>query len=164
MKIDAEFIANNDYFDVIEPVWDAVSIYDGPDQYKADLASFSDSQRFLVACHWCTSEVNNGGLYQFYSNSTGIVWADALEGFRAVGLLELADIIEESAKRLGGAPSFYREDRERALYELKPEFEDLDDRFYKFEREVSIDSALTDYMRQHAEEFEYPRPLGTDGA
>jgi hypothetical protein len=155
--ISAKFIAENNSFAVIEAVWDDVSIYDGHAKYKEDLSRYSEPQRLLHACHWYISEVNNGGHHQFYSNSTGIVWAEALHGFRVAGLQEVAEILEESVTRMGGAPSFDREERQRTLEELDPDFEDLDDRFYKVERQVSLEDALTDYMRKHAKSFELPR-------
>ena len=74
-------IDGDDYFAVIEPVFWSVSIYDGPEKYESDLASFSNEQRLLLAYHWYLSEVNNGGHDQFYYNSTGIVWRDALKAF-----------------------------------------------------------------------------------
>src|SRR4030095_12655996 len=89
-------IDGDDYFAVIEPVFWSVSIYHGPDRYEKDLAQFSNEQRFVLACHWYCSEVNNGGHHQFYWNSTGIVWRDALNGFRTIGLLDAAEIIEHS--------------------------------------------------------------------
>jgi hypothetical protein len=46
-----------------------------------------------------------------------------------------------------GVPSFDRDERHRTLEKLAPNFNDLDDRFYKLEGEVSVEGALTNYMR-----------------
>jgi hypothetical protein len=50
-------------------------------------------------------QVNNGGHDQFYFNSTGIVWLDALKAFRELGQSEVVAIIEASVQWLGGNPS-----------------------------------------------------------
>ena len=44
---------------------------------------------------WYIAEVNNGGHDQFYFNSTGIVWKDALAGFGELGIDEAVEIIQE---------------------------------------------------------------------
>ena len=162
--ISAKFIAENNSFAVIEPVWDDVNIYEGLSKYKEDLSRYSEPQRLLHACHWYIVEVNNGGHHQFYSNSTGIVWAEALHGFRAAGLQEVAEVLEESVTRMGGAPSFNREERQRTLGTLNPNFEDLDGRFYKVAGQLSLENALTDYMRKHVTSFELPRRLNNGDA
>lgn len=156
VEINAKFIAENDSSAVIEPVWNSVSIYDGLRKYNEDLSSFSEQQRLMLACHWYIAEVNNGGHHQFYSNSTGIVWADALHGFRAAGLPQVADILDESIVRMGGAPSFDREERQSTLTRLDPNFEDLDDRFYALEGQISVEAFLTAYVRANSRAFEVP--------
>jgi hypothetical protein len=155
-RISAKFIAENDSFAVIDPVWNSVSIYDGLRKYNEDLSRFSEHQRLVLACHWYIAEVNNGGHHQFYSNSTGIVWADALHGFRAVGLPQVADILDESIIRMGGAPCFDRDERQRTLERLEPNFDDLDKRFYALDGQVSIEASLTAYMRANSRAFELP--------
>jgi len=40
----------------------------------------------LYCGHRCQSEVTNGGLYQFFSNTTGLLAPEALFGFREIGL------------------------------------------------------------------------------
>lgn len=88
-----------------------MSIYDGEEQYQRDLEGFTAPQRYLFALQWYLAEVNNGGHDQFYSNSTGIVWEDAMNGAREMGMEELYGIIRESADRMGGKPAKEREDR-----------------------------------------------------
>lgn len=80
VKIDDATIDKSTPFEIVEPAWNAANIYDSVDEYDRSLASFSKEQRLLVAVSWYIAEVNNGGHAQFYGNSTGIVWPDALEG------------------------------------------------------------------------------------
>jgi hypothetical protein len=145
-------IDGDDYFVVIEPVFLAVSIYDGPETYENDLAKFSKQQRHVLACHWYLSEVNNGGHDQFYDNSTGVVWLDAKEGFNAIGASAVAEIITESAQRLRGRPSFDREERQHQL-ELSKPLDDLDDKLFDFEKQVDLDAKLSDYIRKNRSKF-----------
>ena len=92
---------DDDPMAVIDPVWWRGNIYDGPEAYEGSLGSFTKAQRFVWAMLWYDAEVNNGGHDQFYGNSTGIVWRDALSGFEAIGAPEAAAILRESANRLG---------------------------------------------------------------
>src|SRR5689334_19584479 len=100
ITIDADTIAKGDLSSIIEPVWWTAHIYGTLAIYEASLKSFSHSQRIIFALQWYQAEVDNGGHDQFYFNSTGIVWPDALAGFDAIGVPEGATIIRESAKRL----------------------------------------------------------------
>jgi Domain of unknown function (DUF4375) len=146
-------IDGDDYFPVVKPVFWSVSIYDGPEKYESDLANFSTEQRLVLAYHWYLSEVNNGGHYQFYDNSTGIVWPDALKAFRAIGHQEVVTIIEESALRLGGDPSLDREARQRQLEDMHPDFEDLDQELFKLEEQPDFDRKALEFIRAHRNRF-----------
>lgn len=150
--IDQKMIATTDNpFSLIEPVWWGANIYDSYKDYESSLAKFSRGQRLFFAIQWYAEEVDNGGHDQFYSNSTGIVWADALKGFREIGFSEAEAILGESAKRMGGQPPFDREERNKVLDVKMPKFKDLDDRFYKVE--ANLDAKMLDYARKHPKEF-----------
>jgi hypothetical protein len=84
-KIDDKVMETRDPMKVIDPLWWTVSIYDSKEKYEKDLKSFSFHQRAVFALMWYMAEVNNGGHSQFYSNSTGIVWEDAMDGFELIG-------------------------------------------------------------------------------
>jgi hypothetical protein len=147
-EIDAD-----DYFVVIEPVFLAVSVYDGPVRYEEDLARFSNEQRLMLACHWYLSEVNNGGHDQFYYNSTGIVWKDTLKAFAAIEAAEAVAIVKESIRRLGGNPSLDREERQEQVDRLNPQFDDLDNELFKLEVRFDFDAAVLGFIRAHRQKF-----------
>jgi len=84
------------------------------------------------------AEVNNGGHCQFYSNSIGIVWEDAMEGFELIGLLKGKAIVDETVRRFGTRPSFDREERGNALDLIDDDFADLDSDFYNLDARVDI--------------------------
>lgn len=149
--VDDAVISSNDDFRVIEPVWWSVSIYDGEKQYNKDLERFSKPQRYVFAIEWYLSEVNNGGHDQFYSNSTGIVWEDAMKGFQEIGATENYNIIKESAIMLGGKPNKDREKRQDELDKYEPNFSELDDRYYASEN--SMFEKLHAYIMTNSKDF-----------
>ncbi|MBD0380179.1 DMP19 family protein [Paenibacillus sedimenti] len=151
LVIDDSVINSNDVFKIIEPLWWSVSIYEGEDQYNKDLSRFSSPQQYIFAIQWYLSEVNNGGHYQFYDNSTGIVWQEAMNGFKEINLIEFYDLIKESTIRLGGNPSKDRDERQGKLEEYEPDFEDLDTKLYELEDNLEI--YLMDYIRSNRSDF-----------
>lgn len=153
IKIDDAVIDKDDYFAIIDPVWWSVSIYDGEKVYEENLKRFSREQRYVFAIAWYIAEVHNGGHDQFYSNSTGIVWRDALAGYKAVGLNEAADILQQSATLMGGNPSLDRTTRETQLLERAPDFEQLDRRFYKVQESADFEKAIMTYIRANRRAF-----------
>lgn len=137
---------------IIEPVWFSVSIYDGEERYNSDLAGFSMPQRYVFAIQWYLAETYNGGHDQFFFNSTGVVWRDALSGFKTIGLTDCADILSEAAKRMGGEPPSDREERWDVMDKLQPDFGDLDRRLYAID-EQDMYGKLMDYIRSNKEAF-----------
>jgi hypothetical protein len=152
-EIGDQVIDGGDYFAVIEPVFWSVSIYDGLQRYEEDIARFSKEQRLVLAYHWYLSEVNNGGHYQFYDNSTGIVWPDALKAFAAIGAEDVVAIIEASISRLGGNPSLDREERQQQLEQMNPAFEDLDSELFKLEENIGFDDKVLRFIRANRQQF-----------
>ncbi len=151
--VDAEVIAGADLFSIIEPLWWTVDIYGPFADYEASLLRYSRGQRLLHAVRWYMIEVNNGGHDQFYFNSTGIVWKDALDGLIQIGAGGIADVLRESASRLGGEPPVDRRRRQELLEALKPNFEDLDEAFYTAQHSEDLDHLMLDYARRHPTEF-----------
>jgi hypothetical protein len=152
IKIDDAVIDKDDYFAIIDPVWWSVSIYDGEKVYEEDLKKFSREQRYVFAILWHAAEVNNGGHEQFYANSTGVVWRDALAGYKAIGLNEAAAILEQSAEIMGGNPSLDRATRETQLGR-NLDFEMVDQRFFKLQETTNFDKALLAYIRANRRAF-----------
>jgi len=70
-------------------------------------------------------EVNNGGHFQFFDNSTGIVWEDALNGLKEFGMEELADNFKKVVDLFGGNIPFDRELRWEAMDKMSEDFEEL---------------------------------------
>src|SRR4051794_7293410 len=127
------------YWSVVEPFWDAVSIYDGPGEFARQFRAIPAKAGHLLAAHWCQSEVCNGRLHQFFTNSTGVLAPEALAAFRAIGLAEWAAILAEAMRFFGEPYPREQADRQELLAgrrgrrreEWDPFFA-LDDRFYSW--------------------------------
>ncbi len=153
VQVDDDTIAAGDPSVVMHPVWWRANIYDGPVAYELSLEQFSRAQRLVFAVLWYTREVNNGGHRQFYSNSTGIVWKDALEGFEELGVSHAANILRISAERMGGSPSLDRQERQEKMESQEPEFQDLDEAFWDLQKTVNLDEVVIKYIRTRPADF-----------
>lgn len=142
-------------WELIQPLWYTVSIYDGLDEYNQDLKPFSDAQRKILALFWYDSEVCNGGHDQFFSNSTGIVWKDAMECMQMMGADKYAQNLQKAVDMFGGSIPFERYDRNIALEKLyeNEEFDDFRqiDEFYYGEE--CINQLMDEYVKLHAADF-----------
>lgn len=148
-------IDQDDVYNIIEPLMWNVDIYSGEIGYNQSIKNYSDEQKYIFAIWEYLLEVNNGGHTQFYYNSTGIVWEDAMNGFQEIGMTEYYDIIKESVSRFGENPSKDRQKRQFQLDKLTSQFDDLDDRFYKLQEDKSIEEALLKYINDNRERFYY---------
>src|SRR5262249_3817375 len=83
--------------------------------FLARMHSVPRKVQLLYSAHWCQSEVENGGFYQFFSNTTGIVAPEAQEGFVAVGLPDCAKALAEAMNYFG---SHYPRNRSSRLDQL----------------------------------------------
>lgn len=145
------------YWQAIEPVWQQMSIYDGPDVFLDQLRSIQPEQGHLFAAHWCHSEVCNGGFHQFFTNPTGVLAPEAAAGFRAIGLEGCAKLIEQAMAYFGlpyPREHFVRvEQLERVPGNTRAEwdpFYQLDDAFYRLldEENGGYERAANDYARR----------------
>jgi hypothetical protein len=125
---------------LIEPIWESVSIYEGPETFVRQFGRLRPEVGRLFAAHWCHSEVCNGGFHQFFWNSTGVLAPEAVAGFHAIGLTTSAAVVAE-AMQWFGVP--YPRDRDERCDRLETlprgrgrdrvewdPFADLDERFY----------------------------------
>jgi hypothetical protein len=97
------------YWELVEPLFDIVDI-DSPEAFIASIQGLNPLVINLFAAHFCLSEIHNGGFLQFFLNSTGILAPEAIEGFRAIGMPQLAAVVSEASVPLG---SPYPRDRNK---------------------------------------------------
>ncbi|MEE9387190.1 MAG: DUF4375 domain-containing protein [Paracoccaceae bacterium] len=117
---------NAELWDMIRPLNDAMNIALGEDEYHASVARFSEEQRAAHAVMWYVSDVQNGGHWQFFYNSTGILWQVAQRGLRKIGANKAALTLSGAALRAGGSPPFDLASRQSLMQRLSPKFADLD--------------------------------------
>ena len=86
----------NSYWRFVEPVWDAISIYDGGKVFLEQFSNATEKQQVLFAAHWAQSEILNGGLGQFFSNPTGVLAPEAVVAFFKLGMPKCATAIENA--------------------------------------------------------------------
>ncbi len=118
-----------------EKVWDKLD--------QSDFAALTDNERYFVAVYGMDGEVNNGGFSQYFVNSSGDRWEDALAGLRQMGFVERLALFEEAIQPFGAdGPSHDREVRQKQLNRLyrrnDEPFSEIEDRYYKSSEEVEV--------------------------
>jgi hypothetical protein len=143
---------------VVEPAYNAVSIYDGPDILARDLAGLTAGQRALLAMHWTVAEVCNGGFDQYFVNSAGILARETQAGFHRIGATGAAALMAEVFEAFpGGAPPQDREERVNRLDTMEEDerdelFDAFDERFYALLSTELYPQAAA-YIHAHPDEF-----------
>jgi hypothetical protein len=104
-------MSKTNYWDQIEQAFEDVDIYKTYEVFKQGAAKYPEWKIDILAVHWTMSEVVNGGLKQYFSNSTGILAPEAVLGFQRVGKPELAAALQKAMALLG--EPYPRERKER---------------------------------------------------
>ena len=129
------------YWSMIRPLWFSLNERweEGEDAVVEHLEKLPPRVKHLYAAHWCVSEVCNGGLYQFFGNTTDFLAPEARAAFEAIGLLEWCGILSQGmrffgepyprdrARRCAMLPTWRRGERDKS-----DPFSDLDTRFYEW--------------------------------
>src|ERR1700679_2026989 len=81
------------YWKAIDRIWDDVDI-DSVESFQRTFQNVPREFGLLYAAHFCQSEVCNGGFTQFFWNGTGVLAPEAVEGFVAIGQVNVADVVK----------------------------------------------------------------------
>lgn len=118
-------------------IWNDQPISDEPNEFLIWFAGLTRTQQVIFPTQWLCNEVYNGGFHQYFSNGTGLHAPEAISGFRALGLVDIAEIAEKGMSVFG--PDYPRERAVREAFldaipgddisDWNPFFE-LDDVFY----------------------------------
>jgi len=150
---------SNSYWSAISPYWFSLneSWDHGPSAFIAESQSVPPPILDLYAAHWFQSEVNNGGLHQFFFNSTGILAPEAASALKAIGLREWSAVLLEAMQYFGEPYPRERMSRIHMLPKMVGQSRDawdpflaLDERFFgcaDSERNV-WESAFDEYALQ----------------
>ena len=149
-----EIQATDDMWTINEPMYWTINIYGSYDDYLESAKSFTVEQRYLNAISWYFAEVNNGGHHQFFYNSTGIVWEDALAGLRLFKMDPLADNLQSVVDYFGGTIPFDRAERWTILQDWENEDELFDFLDGKDDVVYEYDGIFEDvFVHEHPELF-----------
>jgi HEAT repeat protein len=118
--------------------------------------ALSPPQKHYYAVFIYDAEVNNGGHAQYFVNSSGDHWKDAIEGLNAIGANARAKILEEATALFGSrGPSEDNGRRHRQLagFSTKQDktLDGLDNRYYSCNEAVA--ALLAQYALDHKKHF-----------
>ena len=139
---------DEDFYDAIECVCED-AVYDIKD------SKLTDEQKFVYSLNKFEAEVNNGGLCQFFVNSSSECAPYVSDALAAVGAFELKTLfdnfINENNIDVNDLSSFKISDVDE--YEAQTErfdFDSFDDKFYEGE---NLHQQIIDYSRKHVEQL-----------
>jgi len=142
------------YWKLIDPIWHKVSFYKTWGILQRDFTKISLKQKNLYAVHWADSEICNGGFDQLFENSTGMLGPEAVEGYRAIGMQQCAELVNQACLMLGVPYPRERAERQKRLAILiasHPEgrdiFDELEKQYYrlKYEESGGLETAADRY-------------------
>ncbi len=149
------------YFTCIEDALDEVDIYGAVERLSEGLGQLPEWVGDLVCVHRLLGEYQNGGLMQFFINSTGILAPEAVAALRRMRLSQAAEALNLAVALFGSSYPRNKEDRCRILRaKAGLKFEDMEIQMWRaklFERmEETLaavgDRNIFDRMNAYAEE------------
>ncbi len=143
---------------VIEPMWNDLQLDE--DEDREFMASITPGQRGFIAVDWFGKEVYNGGIEQFFANSTGVLAHEAREGFSMLGCQSYVELLDKVfALFPGGVVAKNRAQREAAVEAIPEEtresvFSAFDKAFYNMmDKSDPITLPAIRYIESHPQEF-----------
>jgi hypothetical protein len=121
----------------LEAIWNEQPISDDPAIFLKWFHGLTELQQVLFPTQWLCNEVYNGGFRQYFSNSTGVHAPEAIQGFRRLGLEDIATLVENAVSVFGNEFPRQRDVREDFLESRSSEtiewnpFIDMDEDFYE---------------------------------
>jgi hypothetical protein len=128
---------------------------DAFEEWEDGVNALNNSQKIFYAVNWLEIEVNNGGLCQFFVNSSRMVAPYVSEYMGIIGAIEHKNLfdkfVNENNIDLTDLSSFDVEEADE--FEEQTErypFDDYDDAFYDME---SLETYLKKFAREHLQDF-----------
>jgi hypothetical protein len=118
-----------------------IEIYKSIDYDEVKYFSLSRAERYVVDVVWLITEVNNGGIDQWFYNYGGGHARETLEALKAIGAEETYRIVQEACSQFpDGMPDRDHAKRVEQLAAMSegrnPAFDPLDDRFYSMKENL----------------------------
>ncbi len=144
---------------IFQSIGEQFDFYDGREKWLESIQSAPREAALLYSLHWLHLEVYNGGFWQYFYNSTGTSYPEASEGFTAIGMKDVASVVDRAAAKLG-APFPFETNRRREIVggpQNRMNFEETETEFYsladtdKYFRRLP---KFVPYAEQFADAFE----------
>lgn len=104
---------------MLDPDCDSVEMYGTVDEYETSIVNVPRESLIVLAALHCHDEVCNGGLRQFFRNTTGILAPESADGLELLGFSASAAALRD-AMALSSTPyPRRRAERHRAIEELE---------------------------------------------
>jgi hypothetical protein len=118
--------------------------------------NWTESEKLINAVLDLESEVMNGGFHQYFQNSAGDQWKDALTGLDKIGAVKTLELLTKALTVFTDSkPSDIQEERQEIVKELSQEqialLDNLDQEFYKYEDRTS--SLVITYAEKNRSDF-----------
>lgn len=126
------------YWELIDPIWDQMNIYEGGDVFLSSYSTVKPHIGQLYAAHFAQSEICNGGFHQLFSNSTGVLCPEAVQGFELIGMSRTASLLARAMQTLGNPFPRERGERQTVLESVPKDL--LDQLNRQFFREIEAEN------------------------
>ena len=157
--------ADEFYRTCIDEAFDEVNIYADAGALSEGLHEFPQWVGDLLCVHWLLSEFLNGGLMQFFINSTGILAPEAITALRRMRLPEAAEALNRAVEFFGSPYPRDKKDRYQILRgKAGLQFEDMETMMWRakllknMEDELdavgtqNIYARMNEYAKDHADQ------------
>jgi hypothetical protein len=139
---------HREYWPFTESYTDSISFYDSPELYLLQLEFSDPIEAKMFVLYWFQSEILNGGLSQFFENSTGVIAPEVVEALKVVGLNELSESLKLILLKFGGSYERNRAKRKKIVASNEEYFDALDDSLVHliYEENGGLESASKNYV------------------
>lgn len=150
---DMELLSGDELFDAV--LCRTEHIVDGFDAWEEGVNSLNSSQKLFYCVNWLETEVNNGGLCQFFVNSSRMAAPLVSAYMGMIGAEEHQKLYDDFVNRNGinlndlSFFTIYKAKDFEKKYKAYP-FDEYDNAFYEME---PLETYLKKYIREHLEDF-----------
>lgn len=128
-------------------------------QTREAILQLTDAERAVLAIEAMEREVNNGGYFQFFINSSKHFAPFLVDALNAIGCSKLAEVSSQAIDTLRLPPNFDGMDCDEAcmaaMDDVQPKLNELDEHY--FECPEPIVERLLSYVERSAHEIRIPR-------
>ena len=149
----------HDLFNTTDPDAFVGPIYDFLSQkaeYGEKLSNLNEVERTVYYVEELQAEIMNGGFDQYFFNSSGDHWEEAIAACEAIGAAKTAALLRQAVRAFGCELPKNREARETAIEERAKDgygkaLAALDAEFYDYEE--NVDALVYQYCQQNKNHF-----------